>query len=476
MKRKYLGTVKVLLFVVLIGASFFGGLLFRQINTYLEPSRSDSRLSSLNEMAPSGRNQEQLNRNVDFGPMDTYLTVLKLVRRNYVDKVGDDYDNRLALASIENMLAALRDPYSRVISSSMRTIQKEAADGEHQGIGAVLGFRAFMQNKQSVHRLVVVTPLIGSPAEKAGLLPGDVIVSINDRQVVDTPPDGRPSQGMKDLIDRLRREAEQQEAQQKKIDSDKTKNQTDSDSTATSELEANTIDIHDAMDLLAAGENGDVKISVKRVGILHPLQIRVALRKIHPNSMEACTLNSNVLYLRVLENDTTALESMHKALADSPNDKYLILDLRRNAGGSVDTMSRMAGYLMNPSTVAQIARRDGRHDMIRSAKESSRSFQKILVLVDGGTAGTSEILASALKTQSKAILIGGNTFGLTLIQSALPLRDGSTVLLTTGRMLTSNGMDLSGKGLRPDLMIVSVPTGKAESDAALRKALEAIKS
>ena len=300
-----------------------------------------------------------------------------------------------AYGAIEWMLAPLGDPYTRLLRPADYTALKASTQGSVSGVGLQLGIR------RDDTAIVVIAPLEGSPASEAGIVSGTELLRV----------DGLSAEG-------LGREA-----------------------TAAR---------------LRGPEGSEVLLELKGPkGVPHEAVLkrrRVDLQPVRSRTLEQG--GHRLGYLRITQFAEPVPGQVHQAL-DELNDKgidALILDLRNNSGGLVSAGLAVADQLLAGAPIVETQARDGIGSPV-VAGPAQIYGGPMLTLVNGGTASASEILAGALQDDGRSALLGSRTFGKGVIQSLIPLGDGSGLAVTVARYLTPGGRDIQNQGIGPDVSL-----------------------
>jgi len=334
-----------------------------------------------------------------------------LIRTQALSPVSN---STLVEGAIKGMVDALGDPYSVYLDKDSYQDLNDQIEGSFGGIGVVLD-----ANKDV--RLVIV-PLPGTPAANAGLLSGDIIEQI----------DGKDATQM---------------------------------STA------------DAAKLLRGSIGTTVAIEVWRQqeGKYHTVTLTREQISLPSATGEILPQNPEIAYIRVLQfNQSSTLPQLAQAFASLNTKSYrgMVLDLRDNPGGDLQTAVELAGYFVPPGPVVRIVDRNGAEDILRSSRTQKFLQVPLVVLVNGGTASASEIVAGAIKDTGSGILIGTRTFGKGVVQTVFALSGQVGVKLTTYKYLTPNGIDINKKGIEPDIVVNQAASGQV--DLQLEKAIQVL--
>jgi carboxyl-terminal processing protease len=322
----------------------------------------------------------------------TFTDVFAQIRQNYVEEIDD---RTLLEAGINGMLLAL-DPHSSFLSASDYDDLEEYSSGQFTGIGVDLMIRN--------DRIVVRSVVSPSPADRSGMEPGDVITAINDRPVKNRP--------LQQAIDELHGEP------------------------------GSTVNIT----VFRKGKKF-ADLSLEREVIVAPsidfrlLEGKYGYFDISYFNRETAVTVSDAL--DSIEQDGTMLEG-------------LILDLRDNTGGVLQSAVALAdGFLEKGLIVTTQGRNQAMQLEFEASPGQWTENIPLVILVDQGSASSSEVLAGALQDHGRALIVGERTFGKGSIQSVLPLRNGSGLKLTTARYFTPSGRSIQAEGIQPDVIVES---------------------
>lgn len=316
--------------------------------------------------------------------------------------------------AIEGMVAAYGDPYTVFLPPVKSAAFAEDISGNFSGIGMEVGLRDNV--------VTVISPLPETPAERAGLLAGDMIIRI----------DGQSTEGMQ---------------------------------------------IDEAVRLIRGEKGTTVVLSTFREGELEIKEISVTRDTINIPTVKTEKIDDTFI-VSLYSFNALAEEKMTDAMREFTESgaTKLVLDLRGNPGGYLQSAVSIASYFL-PAGKVVVREHYGENDeekLYRSQGRALREFtpQNFVVLVDGGSASASEILAGALREHKVATVIGVNTFGKGSVQELVDLKDGSSVKITVARWLTPEGVSISNGGLKPDILITRTPQERLDAvdkqkDAAL---------
>ena len=299
-----------------------------------------------------------------------------------------------AYEAIRGMLGSLDDPYTRFLDPREFKEMQIDTSGELSGVGIQLSLDKETKN------LVVVSPIEGSPASRAGVQPKDVIVAI----------DGKPTKGMS---------------------------------------------TEDAVKLIRGQAGTSVTLTLKRKA--QALEVPLTRERIELHAVDHQINTSadgvKVGYIRLKQFNATATKDMRQAVNDleEKGAQGYVLDLRSNPGGLLMASVEIARQWLNEGTIVSTKTRDGIQD-VKRANGRALTSKPMVVLVNEGSASASEILSGALQDNNRAVLVGQKTFGKGLVQSVRGLSDGSGMTVTIAKYLTPSGRDIHKYGIAPDVM------------------------
>lgn len=382
---------------------------------------------------------------------DLVSSIVKLLKTHYVEPITAERQTQLAHGAVQGMLASLDDPDTRFLDPKERKLLDEAGSGKFSGIGAVVGLRNEKIGELDVTKVVVIAPMPGSPAEKAGLRPGDSITYIGGKWIITNDPFKEAN--LEKLAKAARNKEIDEFTYQKAYDA------------AFKRLKEGIV-ITDALETLTAKSSGEVSIRVDRPGEAKPIDFKLTCGSTVVDPVTARMLKNGMAYIHISQFNRRAVKEFAEELkgAQSKHAKALILDLRSNPGGLMDAAVEVVGKIAGGGVMATV------QETKRSRTVKIPAGQKlrlpVVVLVNGGTASVAELTAGDLKENGIATLVGTRTFGDGLAQTPLILKDGSAAVLTTGKMLTAKGTDFNGKGIQPDKTIVNEGRGDKQLEEA----------
>ena len=327
-----------------------------------------------------------------YEELKVFTDVLGLLQKEYVEETNS---KDLMYGAIKGMLETL-DPHSAFMPPNMYKEMQEETKGRFEGLGIEI------TTKEGV--LTVVSPIEDTPAFKAGILAGDQIL---------------------------------------KIGGDSTKNLT----------------LMDSVKRLRGPKGTQVTITIMREGFTKPREFTLTRDVIPVRSVRHELLEKQYGYIRLSqfqEKTEGELDKALKALEEESKGsmKGLVLDLRNNPGGLLDQAVKVADRFIESGLIVSMeGRREDQKMKFFAHSQGTIARYPLIVLVNGGSASASEIVAGAIQDHGRGILVGTQTFGKGSVQTIFPLKDGSGLRLTTARYFTPNGRSIQAKGIIPDIIV-----------------------
>ncbi len=335
-------------------------------------------------------------------PVETFWQVLNRVRERYYQPISDE--DKLAYGAAKGLMSSLGDPYSRFLDPDDLKGFERMTQGSLEGIGAVLAPGDLKEIE--VRHVIILRPFPGGPAEKAGLLPGDLIVGVGP-----SPEKIENVLGM-------------------------------------------TVD--EVADRIRGPRGSKVYMSVVRKLEEPAIQVEVTRDRVEVPIVETKNFDS-VAYIKLESFSEQSGKKLAEGLAklEGQPESALIIDLRGNGGGLLDAAVEIVSMFVEDGPVVYIKERDGNPQPLNVQKTFYRNYTfPIVVLTNGQTASAAEILSGALRDTGRATLIGETTFGKGLVQTVIPLTDGKTAMsITTAKYLTPNQTDINKTGIVPDYAV-----------------------
>lgn len=321
----------------------------------------------------------------------TFTEVLDRIKKAYVEPIDDQ---TLLENAIKGMLSEL-DPHSAYLEPEDFKDLQVNTHGEFGGLGIEVG----MENGF----VKVITPIDDTPAAKAGVEAGDLIIKLDEK----------PVKGMS---------------------------------------------LNDAVELMRGKPGTQIKLSIIRENQIEPLEIAVTRAVIQVVSVKSKMLEDGFGYIRITQFQINTGKDLEKALTTLNKNnaplKGLVLDLRNNPGGVLDAAVDVTNAFINQGLVVYTKGRLVDAEMKFEANENTLlPHTPLVVLVNGGSASASEIVAGALQDHKRAIIMGTLTFGKGSVQTVLPLHNDRALKLTTARYYTPKGRSIQAKGIEPDIVV-----------------------
>ena len=333
--------------------------------------------------------------------LEVFSNVLSITQQNYVD----DIDTKEALeGAIKGLLTSL-DPHSSFLKPQDFKELQDETKGSFSGIGIEITLKDDM--------LTVVSPIEDTPAFKAGIQAGDRIIKIEDESTKD-------------------------------------------------------MSIFDAVKQLRGEKGSEVTISIHREDWTDLEEFTIVRDVIPIHSVRSDILESGYGYVRISNfqrNTTKDLKKSIKKLLEESMLKGLVLDLRNSPGGLLDVSVKVADIFLDEGIIVSTRGRIKDQNLEFSAHGEGPDYDfPIVVLINGGTASASEIVAGALQDHERALIMGTQSFGKGSVQTIIPMADGAGLRLTTARYYTPNGTSIQATGITPDVLVPDVPVKEDDDD------------
>lgn len=351
--------------------------------------------------------QDEANQQIPVDDVQRFSNALSLIKRYYVKQVDDKvlFDN-----AIRGMLTGL-DPHSAYLDENDFKELQTATNGEFGG----LGIEVTMEDGV----IKVISPLVDTPAFKAGVKSGDFIIKLGSQSV----------QGM---------------------------------------------ELKDAVNLMRGAPGSQIVLTILRKGSDKPLTFNLKREKIEIKSVKSRLIDKQYAYIRLTQFQALTDKDMQQAITKLKEQSGghlngLILDLRNNPGGLLDSAIQVSSAFLN-------SEKNGKKEMIvytqgrlpgskftaMATANDVLNNAPMVVLINNGSASASEIVAGALKDNKRAIIIGTRSFGKGSVQTVLPLDDKRGIKLTTALYFTPSGKSIQAQGITPDIVVeeISVPKNK----------------
>ncbi|MFT5604480.1 MAG: carboxyl-terminal processing protease [Paracoccaceae bacterium] len=337
-----------------------------------------------------------------------FADVFNQIRNSYVDEVND---RELLENAIRGLLEGL-DPHSAYLDASSYDHLQTNTSGEFGG----LGLEVSMENGF----VKVISPIDDSPAQEADLRASDLIIELDDKQV----------KGMS---------------------------------------------LQEAVELMRGPQGTKIALTIVRKGINAPFEVTLTRRVITVRSVRSKTLEPGFGYLRVAQFQTKTAEDfmleLDKLKRKNKPLKGVIIDLRNNPGGLLQSSIQLTDIFLNEGTIVYT---EGRVPSSKSVFAASATepadTTPLVVLINGGSASASEIVAGALQDHKRALVVGTQSFGKGSVQTVLPLSKERAIKITTARYFTPNGRSIQAQGILPDIVIERARVQTLSKDTEITEA------
>jgi len=362
-------------------------------------------------------NRIVINQNSNQPPgvdFGVFWNVWDLLQQKYVDHNSLD-TQKMVYGAISGMVQAIGDPYTVFFEPKESAAFNEDINGSFSGVGLEIGIRNNL--------LTVISPLKDTPAEKAGLIAGDKIIKIGEKST-----DG--------------------------------------------------MTVEEAVSLIRGAKGTSVKISILRDDQKTPKEYNLIRDTIKSPTVSWKLVNGNIAYIELSifnRNVDADFKKASKEIIASKADR-IILDLRNNPGGLLDSSVNIASYFLDPNFIVTIERyANGNEDSYKSLPNGSLKKYPLIIITNEGTASASEILAGALKDDRQIKIVGEKTFGKGVVQEVDDLSGGASVKITVAKWFTPNGTSINSNGIKPDVQVArSEDDINNNRDPQLDKAAEMI--
>ena len=348
--------------------------------------------------------------------LGTFWHVWNLLHENFVDKDNVKTQD-LVYGAIEGMVGSLDDPYTVFFPPVESKAFTEQIQGAFGGVGIEIGMRDNV--------LTVIAPIKDTPAYSAGLLAGDRIIKIDDKS----------TEGMK---------------------------------------------VQEAVTLIRGPKGTTVTLTIFRESLKTTKEVQLTRETIKIPAVEWELKNGSVAYLQVLVFNQNVDEEFHKAAVEITKSSAtrIVLDLRNNPGGLLDSAVNLAGYFLDEGKTVTIQREgSGSETIFKTERNALLKNYPVVILINKGSASASEILAGALRDNRNIALVGETSFGKGSVQDIFNLPQGASVKITFAKWFTPNGSSIDENGIEPNVAVERTEEDfEKDLDPQLDKALELIKS
>ena len=332
-----------------------------------------------------------------------FTKIVQLIEEQYVDDINasDIIDNAL-----KGMLSNL-DAHSSFMDAKETKELQVQTNGEFGGLGITVGMKD--------GALTVIAPLEGTPADKAGIKAGDIILKINDKATI----------GM-------------------------------------------TID--KAVSIMRGKPKTAIELTLVRKGESKPLIVEIIRDIIQIKSVYGKTIGDDILYLRVTSFDQKVIMGMKKSISEHPKAKGIIIDLRNNPGGLLNQAIGVVDMFVKEGAIVSQKGKIPEENLVYNATHGNTDTKTpLVVLVNGGSASASEIVSGALQDHKRAVIVGEKTFGKGSVQVVMPISNDEALRLTIARYYLPSGRTIQAVGVTPDVEVSYGEIQKAEEGISIKE-------
>lgn len=346
----------------------------------------------------------------DYQQLQKFSRVLEIIRRNYVEEVSDE---KLIEGALLGMLSNL-DPHSTYLNKEMFSQMQVETKGEFGGLG--------IEITAAEGGIRVVAPIEDTPAYRAGIKAGDLIIKINDQLAKD-------------------------------------------------------LSLAEAVKMMRGKPGTSITLTIFREGEEKPLEFKLVRAVIRVKSVKGDFLAPGYLYLRITQFQERTAEMLQAKIKElqkaAAGEVYgAVLDVRNNPGGLLDQAVAVSDLFLDAGDIVSTKSRTGRNLSFSAKKGDVLGGVPLVVLINNGSASASEIVAGALQENHRAVLVGTPTFGKGSVQTVIPLPDGSAIKLTTALYYTPSGRSIQAKGIEPDVFVEDVRVKREKEKKRLPTILE----
>jgi carboxyl-terminal processing protease len=345
----------------------------------------------------------------DYESLEAFSNILSIVKKNYVEDVET---KNLVSGAINGMLSSL-DPHSAYLTPDLYKDLQSDTQGRFGGLGIEITVKGGI--------LTVVSPIEDTPAFKAGIQPGDQIFKIEDEFTKD-------------------------------------------------------MSLVDAVKKMRGLKGTKINLTIRREGAADLIDVSMIRDVIRVQSVKSRALEPGYGYVRLAQfqerSDRDVQRALEKLAAEKSGLKGLVLDLRNNPGGLLNQAVRVSDLFLDSGLIVYTdGRIESQKQKFFAQKEGTWMDFPLVVLVNGGSASASEIVAGALQDHKRAVVLGTKTFGKGSVQTILPLDDNSALRLTTARYFTPKGRSIQATGIVPDIVIENIVLQDGKPDERKRPSL-----
>jgi len=345
---------------------------------------------------------QQAVASTDYQQLQKFSQVLEMVRRSYVEEVTDE---KLIDGALSGMLSSL-DPHSSYMDKEMYSQMTVDTTGEFGGLG--------IEISSAEGGIRIIAPIEDTPADRAGIMAGDLIIKIEDQL---------------------------------------TRN----------------MSLPEAVKIMRGKPGTGIMLTIFRKGEDGPLEIRIIRAIIKVKSVKSDLLAPGYAYLRIThfqERTGSLLQKKIKELTKRAGGALsgVVLDLRNNPGGLLNQAVEVSDIFLDSGNIVSTKSRTGNNLSFDAHAGDMLNGLPLILLINGGSASASEIVAGALQDHHRAVLLGTKSFGKGSVQSVVPLPDGTAIKVTTALYYTPNGRSIQATGIDPDIIVEQMPVKKVDDE------------
>ncbi|CAA6818720.1 MAG: Carboxyl-terminal protease (EC [uncultured Sulfurovum sp.] len=332
-----------------------------------------------------------------------FTKIVQLIEEQYVDDINaSDIINN----ALKGMLSNL-DAHSSFMDAKETKELQVQTHGEFGGLGITVGMKD--------GALTVIAPLEGTPADKAGIKAGDIILKIN-------------------------------------------------------ELATMGMTIDKAVSIMRGKPQTSIELTVVRKGEMKPLKIKIVRDIIEIQSVYSKTIGEDILYMRVTSFDQKVVQGLQKGIKENPGRKGIVLDLRNNPGGLLNQAIGVVDMFVQEGAIVSQKGKIPEENLVYNASQANTDLSTpLVILVNGGSASASEIVSGALQDHKRAVVVGNKTFGKGSVQVVMPISQDEALRLTIARYYLPSGRTIQAVGVTPDVEVSFGEIKKAEEGISIKE-------
>lgn len=372
---------------------------------YLDTEASNLRAGVLPGKSTSSQGSG-VDKLTDRAVLNKITGLEKMIDEYYLNDVDED---KMVEGIYKGMFESLGDPYSVYYTKEEFADLMESSSGSYCGIGS------YVSQDIKTGIITIVKPFKDGPAYKAGMLPGDIIYKVNGMDV-----SGK--------------------------------------------------EVSEVVSVMKGKEGTNVDVEVLRSGESSPIKMTITRKKVEVPTIEYEMLDGKIGYIKVSEFDEVTTKQFRKAIheLEEQGQKGLVIDLRDNPGGQLDTVCDMLDRMLPKGILVYQEDKTGKRIDEQNSTDKESFNKPLAVIINGNSASASEVFAGAIQDYGTGTLVGTKSFGKGIVQSVIPLRDGSGIKVTISKYFTPKGRNIHEIGIEPDVEV--------ELDKSLRQKVQITKA